>query len=338
MDYDIEIRIASKNGWFTPDESQGWYSRYSRDGVAVHWWGDGTGADNHDNIVNYILNQASLGNKSANYVVSDNKITMLVNPDNVAFCTFSANAYSISIEHQPTLGTEGYKKSGWLVWQLRQRYNKNLWVNGHSQLVGGTACPGTIDMGRIEAEAQKWASGGYNPTPAPTPPPPAEHADLEWQILPEPVNYITNKQPTNLWNFNQTKWSGFGDPVKQFAQGENFTAAARVINHTLGAHYMVTQFSVDKHITNGVNEADLAQLQQPTPSPVPPNPVPEPLPVPPTDTPAPTPTPPDPTPEPTPPIQPPDPTPTPPTSTYPNWFVEFWVMVFQSIKNILGIK
>src|SRR3990167_1262446 len=156
---------------------------------------------------------------------------MLVNPDNVAWTTLSANAYTISIEFQPTLGAEGYKKAGWLIWQLRQRYARNLWLKGHKDLVGGTVCPGTLDIPRMEAEAQKWSSGGYNPPPVVVP-------TLEWQKLPAPIRYICNKQPTNLWNFNQTTWAGFGTPAKQFNMGDEFTAVARVINRALGSHYM----------------------------------------------------------------------------------------------------
>lgn len=132
--YPIEIKLASKNAWFTPAESNAYYSaRYAREGVTIHWWGDGSGASNHDNIVNYFLGQASAGNKSVNYVVSDNKITLMVSPDNVAWCSQGGNPTTISIEHQPTLGNEGYKKSGWLVWQLEGRYGHRLNIYPHSK-------------------------------------------------------------------------------------------------------------------------------------------------------------------------------------------------------------
>src|SRR6185437_3527629 len=115
--YPIESKPASKNGWYTPAESNAVYAaRYAREGVTAHWWGDGTGADNHDNIVNYMLAQAQAGIKSVNYVLSDDKITMLVDPDDVAWCSEDGNPTTISIEFQPTLGDEGYKKGGWLIW------------------------------------------------------------------------------------------------------------------------------------------------------------------------------------------------------------------------------
>jgi hypothetical protein len=65
--YPLEVKICSKNGWSTPQEVPGiWGVPYARTGVTIHWWGDGTGADNHDNIVNYFLGQANAGIKSVN--------------------------------------------------------------------------------------------------------------------------------------------------------------------------------------------------------------------------------------------------------------------------------
>ena len=78
--YPIEIKICSKNGWFTPDEARAYYGRYSREGITIHWWGDGSGAVNHDNVVNYLAAKATAGTgPTANYIVSDNKITLAVN-------------------------------------------------------------------------------------------------------------------------------------------------------------------------------------------------------------------------------------------------------------------
>ena len=172
--YGIEMKPASHAGWFTPAESNNYYAtRYARDGVVVHWWGDGTGASNHDNIVNYMNAQAAAANKSVNYVLSDNKITLCVGPDNVAWCSSKGNPTTISVETQPTLGDEGYKKWGWLVDQLEQRYGKALRLYKHSDWEA-TGCPGTISLDRIRTEANKWKSGEYDrpaPISVPTPPP-----------------------------------------------------------------------------------------------------------------------------------------------------------------------
>lgn len=267
--YPIEVKPAPKAVWFTPDESRSYYGRYARTGITIHWWGDGTGASNHDNIVNFFLRRTD---GSVNYVLSDNKITMMVDPDNVAWTSQSGNATTISIEHQPTLGDEGYKKSGWLVWQLEQRYGRRLDLYPHNYW-NQTQCPGTISLDRIRQEADKWARGEYNPAPAPTPPP--ANANLEWIQLPKKEKYLTNKQPTKLWNFNQTSWGGFGSGVKDFAGGSEIEVFGKVINHTLNATYLLTEYSFTKKITNGFNEKDLSLIQQPVPTP---DPIPAPIP------------------------------------------------------------
>lgn len=178
MSYNIEIRPASKNGYFLPDEARAYYGRYDRHGITWHWWGDGTGASNHDNIVNYMLRGAEAGEKSVNYVLSDNKITYLVNPDNVAWTSQSGNPVSVSVECQPTLGAEGYKKAGWLAKELAERYNGDRTYYPHNYWFG-TQCPGTISLDRIRQEEDKWQRGEYNavdPVPPPLP---------IWQFVPQ---------------------------------------------------------------------------------------------------------------------------------------------------------
>jgi hypothetical protein len=159
--YPVENKPASHNGWFTPAESNAYYAtRYAREGVTVHWWGDGTGASNHDNIVNYMMSQAEQGIKSVNFVVSDAKITQLVDPANVAWCSEGGNPTTVSIEFQPTLGPEGYKKGGWLINELENHFGRTMSLYPHSHWFQ-TSCPGSIDINRLRAEANKWKSGGY---------------------------------------------------------------------------------------------------------------------------------------------------------------------------------
>ena len=289
--YALEIKICSKNGWSTPQEVPGiWGVPYARTGVTVHWWGDGTGADNHDNIVNYFLGQANAGNKSVNYVVSDNKITLMVSPDNVAWCSSKGNPTTISIEHQPTLGAEGYKKSGWLVDQLEGRYGRGLQLFPHKYWAE-TACPGSIDLNRIREEADKWKRGEYDNAPAPTPipiptPPPAPTVQLTISKLPAPIEYVINKD-TQLWNYNSASWGGF-TAIKPLAKGEPFKVFAIADNHNVHAKYGVTEYSFNKNLTAGVNMKDLdIKPAQPVPVPPPiqvdpPQPTNPPAPIPPT--------------------------------------------------------
>lgn len=274
MGYVIEQKPCSKAGWFTPAEAQRYYGKYARIGVTVHWWGDGTSADNHDNIVNYLNGKGARGEApTANYVLSDNKITECVAPENVAWTSGNGNATTIGVETQPTLGAEGYKKWGWLLWQLQIRFGRRLELYPHNYW-GQTQCPGTLSLDRIRQEADKWASGGYDPAPVPTPTPPS-NANIEWVKLDKPTEYVTNKAPTKLWNFNQTSWGGFGNGVKDFAGGEKVVIYGKGINHTLNATYLVTEYSFTKGITNGFNEKDMSLVMQPVPTP---DPIPAPIP------------------------------------------------------------
>lgn len=331
--YAIEVNICSKNGWSTPAEVPGIWGAgnpYKREGVTVHWWGDGTGADNHDNIVNYFLGQANAGIKSVNYVVSDRKITLMVSPDNVAWCSSAGNPSTISIEHQPTLSAEGYKRSGWLVWQLEGRYGHRLSIYPHNKWQT-TSCPGSIDLGRIRAEADKWASGGYLPAqPAPTPKPvpspvpaPAPTVQITYSKLPAPVNYTINKD-TNLWNFASATWGGI-TAVKPFKKGDQFIVYGIADNVTLKAKYYMTAYSFGQadttgspKATNGVNMVDLDIVTTPAQ----PVPTPPPIQVDP----------------PTPPVVEPPIVVPPVEPEYPSWFVGFWVKLWDAIKGILKIK
>lgn len=253
--YPIEIKTASKATYFTPDEARAYYGRYSREGITIHWWGDGTGASNHDNIVNFFLRRTD---GSVNYVLSDNKITLMVSPDNVAWTSQSGNATTISIEHQPTLGAEGYKKSGWLVSQLEERYGRRLTLYPHKHWYA-TACPGTIDINRIRAEADKWASGGYNPKPPVLPPPAPTPAPTPVPQISLTIKDIVNKRvrlirDANLWDLHFAKYTD-AKAVKSLPKGTEIEVSA-IANHPLGSSYYLSEYSFSKGIGNGINIKD----------------------------------------------------------------------------------
>lgn len=253
MSYTIETKIAAKTGWHTPAEAKAYYGKYARNGVTVHWWNSPNLVkdSDHNNIVNYILTKAKAGTGSVNYVLSNTKITMLVHPDNVAWASQGGNPTTVSIEFSPHLNAEGYKKAGWLIWQLEKRYNRKLALYKHSDWFA-TACPGTLNLNRMRSEANKWAEGGYNPKPAPKP---IVKAKLTWSKLSKPKVYVTNKPTTTLWNFDATAWNM--KSVKTYKKGEQITIYGKVVNETLKATYLLTEYSYTARITNGFNIADL---------------------------------------------------------------------------------
>lgn len=173
--YPIEVKPISKNAWFTPQESNAYYkARYAREGVTIHHWGGGEQEDKHDSIVAYFQRQAELGIKSVNFVVSDAKITQLVDPDMVAWCSNNGNPTTISIECEPGLSDEGYKRLAWLIGSLQTKYGHKLTIYRHSDWVA-TSCPGSIDIERIKREKDGVTGGPIpvTPPPAPAPTPPA---------------------------------------------------------------------------------------------------------------------------------------------------------------------
>lgn len=281
--YPIEIHEVSKTGWFTPTEARAYYGRYDRSGLTVHWWGDGTGADNHDNIVNYMANQSALGNKSVNYVLSDNKITLCVNPDNVAWASQSGNATTVSVEFQPTLGAEGYKKGGWLIDQLEQRYSRTLQLLPHSYWFQ-TACPGSIDINRLRQEADKWKSGAYDAPPAPVYPPapvPVPQNTITLQITDIPNKQVKLVRDANLWDLHFAKYPD-AKVVKALTAGTQIEVSA-IAKHPLGSQYYLSEYSFSKGIGNGINVKDCEDVVAPVPTPpvvTPPVPEPAPIPVP----------------------------------------------------------
>lgn len=270
MSYPIEIKLANKRGWHTPAEAKAYYGRYSRVGVTVHWWNSKDKVKDtlaqHNTIVNYMLNRAVAGNGSVNYVLSNHKITMLVNPDNVAWASQSGNPTTVSVEFSPHLNAKGYKMAGWLIYQLEQRYKKGLKLYKHSHWIA-TQCPGTLDLNKMRSEANKWKLGGaYNPKPVPAPIPP-KTAVIKWTKLPELTPYIINKN-TNLWNFNSTTWAGI-KAVAPFNKGARIEIYGMAVNETLNATYLLTEYSFSRKITNGFNRADMDLAPRPLPTPPP---------------------------------------------------------------------
>lgn len=164
MSYIIETKLVPQRRdaegnpypWYTPAQSNAYYAtKYAREGVTIHHWAQ-NGAANHDSVVDFFLQRT---NGSTNYVLSDNKITKMVEPENVAWCSQSGNPTTISIEHQSDLGDEGYRKSGWLIYTLEKKYGRRLTLYPHKYWYN-TACPGTINLDRIRQEADNWHKGG----------------------------------------------------------------------------------------------------------------------------------------------------------------------------------
>lgn len=146
-------------------------------------------------------------------------------------------------------------------------FKKNI---GYHGLYASTACAGPTligRMGELIEKANAINAGADKPT-------------LTWTKLDKPETWITNLQPTNLWDFNHTSMNACKS-VKQYKKGEEIAIYGKVYNKQLDATYLLTEYSFTKQITNGFNEWDMVKKVEPEPTPEPePEPTPEPEPEP----------------------------------------------------------
>jgi hypothetical protein len=254
MSYRLEW-VASPN--FTPaSQVQRYYGRpRTIEFGAGHWWGDPNAGYSHQGVINTFLNPARQA--SAHAVISEGRVTEMVRSGDVAWATNNANPYTVAIELKPNM-TAGDKYTcaeyiadkGWH--NLQWKPHKTWWNTGCNPLPWGEIMQMAKDI---------WNQKHNAPAPTPSP----VKADIEWVKLANPLKMVCTKQPTKLWNFNQTAWGGFGNGVKDFNKGDQIDIYGKAINKTLGATYLVTQYSFDKKIANGFNQADLEPYVAPAP-------------------------------------------------------------------------
>lgn len=273
--YQIEIKLSSKNGWYTPSEALEYYRKYARTGVTYHWWNrpERISDDAHDSIVNMMTNNALAGRApTVNYVASAGKLTMLVNPDNVAWTSGNGNATTIGVECSPHF--EGvYRKLGWLHDQLEQRYNRTLAIYAHKEWMDTECSP--IDKARIRREADAWKAERNVPAPAPAPTPvPATITVQVTDIVNKKVRVICD---TKLWDLGFTKYAD-AKAVAPLSAGTIIEVSATA-KHPLGSTYYLSEYSFSKGIKNGINIKDCEDfidvvapptpVEPPKPTPVP---------------------------------------------------------------------
>jgi hypothetical protein len=232
---------------------------------AGHWWDDPSVNPSFNGVVNTLMNPARQA--SAQAVVGDGIVQELVRAEDTSWATGSANPYTVSIETDPQIYVGGAKAErimATLAEYIADKGWHNLTWRPHKYWMQ-TGC-NPIDWGEVMRRAKDTWQNKYGTPSTPTPPP-AQNANIEWVQFPSPVQYIANKQPTKLWNFNQTDWAGFGNGVKDFNKGDQIVIFGKGINKNLNREYLVTQYSFEKRIANGFSTADLDVYVAPAPTP-----------------------------------------------------------------------
>lgn len=150
-------------------------ARYEPIESHTHWWNAPGKGGTHDGNVSTIRQTADL---SVNYVVSQNRITLMVPLDKIALTTGARNPYAWKSENDPTLTEQQYKTMGYLHY-IVEKLNPKLAgepIRRHKEFMA-TSCS-EIDTAKVRAYAQKFATGqldpatgeppaGAIPTPAP---------------------------------------------------------------------------------------------------------------------------------------------------------------------------
>lgn len=152
LDYKAQTHRSS---WFTPAQCKSYYGvPYQFREIQIHWWNDPSTKPTHQGVVNY---QANKTGGSCNYVASGGRVTAMVAEENCALTTQGGNPYGIKIECSPYGTANDYDTIGWLVSEIWKRRGK-LPLVPHKRYFN-TACPGTLDLNRIQAEAEKHYKG-----------------------------------------------------------------------------------------------------------------------------------------------------------------------------------
>ena len=149
-------------------------------GITCHWWGTPTG-QNPEGIVSWLCDKRA--GTSAHYVVSENTVWCIVDPDRRAWHAGNsrANHTQIGIELDPNMSRRAAteKTAAALIADLRAVYG-NLPLSPHKRWTS-TECPGNWDLGRLDRLARgvkPGVSGGGATVPAPKPKPAVQGGKL----------------------------------------------------------------------------------------------------------------------------------------------------------------
>lgn len=215
---------------------------------------------------------------SSNYGIgTDGRIGGYVDEENRSWCSSSAtnDNQAITIEIANDGGAPDWHVSDTAIESAirltvdicQRRGIKQLSWTGNANgtftwhcMFTSTACPGPYLKDKTP-----WAVNEINKRLAS-----GDKPDLTWTKLDKTETWVTNCQPTCLWDFNHTTMDAC-QSIKRYDKGEEIEIYGKVANKQLGTTYLLTEYSFTNKITNGFNTWDMVEKPEPTP----PEPTPE---------------------------------------------------------------
>lgn len=118
--------------------------------ITIHHWGDL--GQKFDNVENELCNPNV--QKSAHYIVQDNLVSCIVDPDDVAWHSGNpvGNARTVGIECRPEATEGDYRTVAELIRDLREVYG-NVPLRPHNYWTA-TSCPGNWDLAKLDRMAR----------------------------------------------------------------------------------------------------------------------------------------------------------------------------------------
>lgn len=158
--YEEVIDPEALNPTLNKDAAKYYGTEYDPIESHTHWWGLPGQSGTHDGNVTYIKGKADL---SVNYVVSENRVTLMVPLNKIALTTGKRNPFAWKSENDPALTEQQYVTMGFLHY-LVEKLNPKLKgeaIRLHKEFYDTTCSQ--IDPAKVRSIANKFASGALDP-------------------------------------------------------------------------------------------------------------------------------------------------------------------------------
>lgn len=163
----------------------------------IHWWGARNSGATHDGTISHLLNTENL---NVNFVVSENRVTLMVPLNQNALTTGRRNPYGWKTENDPNLNEQGYKTLGFLHY-LVEKLNPSLAgepIRLHKEFAQ-TSCSELLPE-KVREYAEKFKNGILDVAtgePVVTPEPPTPTPVPDYSELVKALNANTEAVNAN---------------------------------------------------------------------------------------------------------------------------------------------